>query len=189
MKRQASISTFFTKKPVEKKPKTKEHESSEIEANASQITDIDPSPPKPTTPKLSSDELKKLQERFANKFGARDEQLLQKRQYVESLMTDPATTIPRQKYTPLESQVVDLKARYPGCLLLIEVGYKFRFFGEDAKIASRVLHVANFIDRNFYVASIPVHRLNYHVQKLVNAGYKVGIVRQTETAALKAEQW
>ncbi|KAI7903334.1 muts domain V-domain-containing protein [Cokeromyces recurvatus] len=88
--------------------------------------------------------------------------------------------------TPLEKQVVELKAKYPDCLLLIEVGYKFRFFGEDAKIASRILHIANFIDRNFYVASIPVHRLNYHVQKLVDAGYKVGIVRQTETASLKA---
>ncbi|KAI9266137.1 DNA mismatch repair protein msh3 [Helicostylum pulchrum] len=188
MKRQASISAFFSKKPVEKKVKSKEHESSE---SSSQAMDID-TVPKPTTPKpiitqkLSGDELKRLQERFANKFGARDEQLLQKRQHVESLMTDPNTAIPRQKYTPLESQVVDLKARYPGCLLLIEVGYKFRFFGEDAKVASRVLHIANFIDRNFYVASIPVHRLNYHVQKLVNAGYKVGIVRQTETAALKA---
>lgn len=161
MKRQASISSFFTKKPAEKKAKNKEHESSDT---ASQAMDIDTAP-KVTTQKLSSDELKKLQERFANKFGARDEQLLQKRQHVESLMTDPHTAIPRQKYTPLESQVVDLKARYPGCLLLIEVGYKFRFFGEDAKIASRVLHVANFIDRNFYVASVPVHRLNYHVQK------------------------
>lgn len=163
MKRQASISAFFTKKPVEKKPKTKEHESLDTETNTIQAMDTDPAPKPTTHQKLSSDEIKKLQERFANKFGERDEQLQQKRKHVESLMTNPS--IPHQKYTPLESQVVDLKARYPDCLLLIEVGYKFRFFGEDAKIASRVLHVANFIDRNFYVASIPVHRLNYHVQK------------------------
>ncbi|ORZ15609.1 muts domain V-domain-containing protein [Absidia repens] len=90
------------------------------------------------------------------------------------------------KYTPLEQQVVDLKQKHPGVLLVIEVGYKFRFFGEDAQTASKVLNIAHFIDRNFYVASIPVHRLNVHVRRLVHAGYKVGVVRQMETAALKA---
>ncbi|KAI8084735.1 putative DNA mismatch repair protein Msh3 [Halteromyces radiatus] len=98
----------------------------------------------------------------------------------------PSMKQPFMKYTPLEQQVVDLKQKHPDVLLAIEVGYKFRFFGEDAKIASKVLHIAHFIDRNFYVASIPVHRLSVHVRRLVHAGYKVGVVRQTETAALKA---
>ncbi|ELU13785.1 hypothetical protein CAPTEDRAFT_157997 [Capitella teleta] len=35
-------------------------------------------------------------------------------------------------------------------------------------------------------ASIPTHRLFIHVQRLVAKGYKVGVVKQTETAALKA---
>lgn len=38
----------------------------------------------------------------------------------------------------------------------------------------------------FASASIPVHRLHVHVKRLVAAGHKVGIVRQLETAALKA---
>lgn len=38
----------------------------------------------------------------------------------------------------------------------------------------------------FASASIPVHRLHVHVKRLVQAGHKVGIVRQIETAALKA---
>ena len=33
---------------------------------------------------------------------------------------------------------------------------------------------------------IPVHRLHVHIRKLIAAGYKVGVVRQTETRALKA---
>jgi DNA mismatch repair protein MSH3 len=33
--------------------------------------------------------------------------------------------------------------------------------------------------------SIPTHRLDIHVRRLLNAGHKVGIVRQIETAALK----
>lgn len=38
------------------------------------------------------------------------------------------------KFTPLERQYVDIKKQCPDTLLLIEVGYKFRFFGEDAKV-------------------------------------------------------
>jgi DNA mismatch repair protein MSH3 len=38
----------------------------------------------------------------------------------------------------------------------------------------------------FASASIPVHRLHVHVKRLVANGYKVGVVRQLETAALKA---
>ena len=38
----------------------------------------------------------------------------------------------------------------------------------------------------FASASIPVHRLHVHVKRLVAAGHKVGVVRQIETAALKA---
>lgn len=41
------------------------------------------------------------------------------------------------------------------------------------------------LDR-FASASIPVHRLHVHVKRLVSAGHKVGVVRQMETAALKA---
>src|SRR5690242_16249289 len=41
------------------------------------------------------------------------------------------------------------------------------------------------LDR-FASASIPVHRLHVHVKRLVGAGHKVGVVRQLETAALKA---
>ena len=40
------------------------------------------------------------------------------------------------------------------------------------------------LDR-FASASIPVHRLPVHAKRLVAAGYKVGVVRQVETAALK----
>ena len=40
------------------------------------------------------------------------------------------------------------------------------------------------LDR-FASASIPVHRINVHVKRLVAAGHKVGVVRQLETAALK----
>jgi DNA mismatch repair protein MSH3 len=65
---------------------------------------------------------------------------------------------------------------------MIEVGYKYRFFGEDAKvcwakvilsfliqigiqIASKELGIVAYPDRNFIVASIPTHRRDIHLRK------------------------
>ncbi|KAF8610164.1 hypothetical protein BDV93DRAFT_483283 [Ceratobasidium sp. AG-I] len=89
------------------------------------------------------------------------------------------------KYTPLEKQILALKKEHGDAILLFEVGYKFRFFEEDARVASRELGIACFMDKNFWTASIPVHRKNVHVKKLISQGYKVGIIEQVETAALK----
>ncbi|KAJ1939240.1 Mismatch repair protein msh3, partial [Linderina pennispora] len=83
-------------------------------------------------------------------------------------------------------QVLDMKTKHPDILLAVEVGYKYRFFGEDARIASRVLGIMCTTANNFYNASIPTPRLMVHVRRLVHAGYKVGVMRQVETAALKA---
>ena len=37
-------------------------------------------------------------------------------------------------YTPLESQVLKIKADHPDLLLFVECGYKYRFFGKDAEV-------------------------------------------------------
>ncbi|KAJ3069096.1 Mismatch repair protein msh3 [Podochytrium sp. JEL0797] len=97
-----------------------------------------------------------------------------------------STAKSKSKYTPLELQYLDIRKKNPGVLLAVEVGYKFRFFEEDALTASKELNIVAYMDKNLHGASIPTHRLNVHVSKLVSLGYKVGIVRQTETAALKA---
>ncbi|KAK0552687.1 Mismatch repair protein msh3 [Tilletia horrida] len=89
-------------------------------------------------------------------------------------------------YTPLEKQILELKQSYPGVLLIIEVGYKLKFYGDDARIASRELNIACFPEKHLLTAMIPVHRLHVHIRKLIAAGHKVGLVRQTETRALKA---
>lgn len=82
--------------------------------------------------------------------------------------------------------MTDLKKKYPDVLLMVEVGYKYRFFGEDAEIAARILGIYAHMDHNFLTASVPTFRLNVHVRRLVSAGYKVGVVKQTETAAIKS---
>ena len=73
------------------------------------------------------------------------------------------------RYTPLEQQFLAIKAKYPDTLLFVECGYKYRFFGEDAEIASKVLHIGCFPDHNFKTGSIPVHRLNVHIRRYVQA--------------------
>ncbi|KAI9843186.1 MAG: Mismatch repair protein msh3 [Sclerophora amabilis] len=103
------------------------------------------------------------------------------------------------KLTPLEKQVLEIKRKHPDTLLVVEVGYKFRFFGEDARVAAKELSIVCIPGKyrydehpseahigRFASASIPVHRLHVHVKRLVAAGNKVGVVRQLETAALKA---
>ncbi|GAM25446.1 hypothetical protein SAMD00019534_086210 [Acytostelium subglobosum LB1] len=88
-------------------------------------------------------------------------------------------------YTPLEQQVVALKKSHPDTVLMVEVGYKFKFFGADAEVANKVLNIYSYVAKNFLNASIPVQRLHFHLRRLVHAGYKVGVVEQVETAALK----
>ena len=45
------------------------------------------------------------------------------------------------KLTPMERQILNIKAEHGDTLLIVEVGYKFRFFGEDARIAAKELGI------------------------------------------------
>lgn len=76
-------------------------------------------------------------------------------------------------YTPLEKQVVTLRQQYTDCILMVECGYRMRFFGTDAEVASKVLSIYSHQDHNFLVASVPTHRAFIHCQRLLTAGYKV----------------
>ena len=53
-----------------------------------------------------------------------------------------------------------------------QCGYKYKFFAADALIASKVLGIMALVDKNTYVASVPVGRLHIHMERLVVAGYK-----------------
>lgn len=77
------------------------------------------------------------------------------------------------KYTPLEQQIIDLRSQHPDTLLMVECGYRIRFFGDDAVIAAKVLSICAHIDHNFMVASVPTFRTIVHCKRLIAAGYKV----------------
>ena len=83
-----------------------------------------------------------LHQRFVAKFGDvaenRPVKKFKANDFTANGVTQPDTQVLKHKvktnYTPLEIQVVELKEKYPGVLLVIEVGYKYKFFGEDAKV-------------------------------------------------------
>lgn len=87
----------------------------------------------------------------------------------------------KSKYTPLETQYLEMKKKCPDAILFVEAGYRYKFFGEDAEvrkilfilirkfnliqIAARVLGIHAHFQHNFLSTSIPVHRLPVHVKK------------------------
>ena len=75
----------------------------------------------------------------------------------------PAKVAKRAQLTPLESQVLRLKSMHPGMLLMIECGYRFRFFGlPDAETAARVLD----IQARRFTIHFPARLSRFH-QKLI----------------------
>lgn len=107
----------------------------------------------------------------------------------------PKTVKGRPKLTPLEQQYTALKSQHHDKVLAIQVGYKFKFFGEDAVIASQLLNIMllpgnlklhETTHDRFAYCLIPDNRLHIHLQRLLNHGLKVGVVKQTETAAIKS---
>ena len=85
----------------------------------------------------------------------------------------PSNTTPSTPYTPLELQVIKIRKEYPDSLLMVECGYRMRFFGSDAVNAARILGIYAHKDHNFMVASVPTYRAFAHCQRFICAGMKV----------------
>ncbi|QMW03762.1 DNA mismatch repair protein MutS [Spirosoma foliorum] len=90
--------------------------------------------------------------------------------------------------TPLNRQYNQIKAKYPGALLLFRVGDFYETFGEDAVRASKILGITltkrNNGGSNEELAGFPHHSLDTHLPKLVRAGERVAICDQLEDPAL-----
>lgn len=64
------------------------------------------------------------------------------------------------KLTPMELQFLDIKRKHMDTILIVEVGYKFRFFGEDARVAAKELSIVCIpgkmrYDERMYLRLIP----------------------------------
>lgn len=97
-------------------------------------------------------------------------------------------TTPPAKETPLNRQYNQIKAQYPGAILLFRVGDFYETFGEDAVRASRILGITltkrnNGGDEETPLAGFPHHALDTYLPKLVRAGERVAICDQLEDPA------
>ncbi|GAB3955304.1 DNA mismatch repair protein MutS [Spirosoma harenae] len=100
----------------------------------------------------------------------------------------PAKPQSKKNETPLNRQYNQIKAKYPGALLLFRVGDFYETFGEDAVKASKILGITltkrNNGGSNEELAGFPHHSLDTHLPKLVRAGERVAICDQLEDPAL-----
>lgn len=99
---------------------------------------------------------------------------------------------------PMHKHIAQLKKEHDDTLLLVEEGYKYRVYADDAAIVSRILGFYLTDGRKYFseeddesneyeqfaTCSFPVQSLQRHTKKLVDLGYKVGIVQQMEQSAL-----
>ena len=87
--------------------------------------------------------------------------------------------------TPLMKQYAQVKAQYPGTILLFRMGDFFETFEEDAKITSKVLGITltkrgNGAAGEIPLAGFPHHALDAYLPKLLKAGYRVAVCEQLE---------
>jgi len=92
------------------------------------------------------------------------------------------------KDTPLNRQYNQIKAKYPGALLLFRVGDFYETFNDDAVRASRILGITLTKRHNggadeTPLAGFPHHALDTYLPKLVRAGERVAICDQLEDPA------
>lgn len=94
----------------------------------------------------------------------------------------------KSKLTPLESQILELKADNNDKLLAVQVGYKYKFYGEDARIVAKLINIMLIPqeDSRFNYCSIPDNRLHVHLKRLLSYGYKVGVVKQLDLSSSKS---
>jgi DNA mismatch repair protein MutS len=87
--------------------------------------------------------------------------------------------------TPMMRQYLDIKSKYPECLLLYRMGDFYELFLEDAITASKVLDIAltsrdRQAENPVPMCGVPYHAAEGYVAKLVGAGYKIAVCDQVE---------
>ncbi|HRP36387.1 MAG TPA: DNA mismatch repair protein MutS [Candidatus Dojkabacteria bacterium] len=88
--------------------------------------------------------------------------------------------------TPMYSQYLNLKDKYPDCILLFRLGDFYEAFDEDAKTISKVLGITltgrGKAENRIPMAGIPHHALKQYLPKLIKNGNKVALADQLEPA-------
>jgi len=91
--------------------------------------------------------------------------------------------------TPAMRQYMEVKERYPDCILFFRMGDFYEMFFEDAVNASRVLEIT-LTSRNknredaIPLCGFPYHAASSYIAKLIEKGFKVAICEQMEDPKL-----
>jgi DNA mismatch repair protein MutS len=91
--------------------------------------------------------------------------------------------------TPAMKQYVEIKRKYPDCILLYRMGDFYELFFEDAQIVAPVLEITLTSRNKGKEDSVPLCGFPYHaaagyIAKLVDKGFKVAICEQVEDPKL-----
>ncbi|MGD0884811.1 MAG: DNA mismatch repair protein MutS [Thermodesulfovibrionales bacterium] len=89
--------------------------------------------------------------------------------------------------TPLMKQYMSIKERHSEAILLFRLGDFYEMFGEDAKIASKILQIAlttrdKTKEDPVPMCGIPYFAAESYISRLIKAGYKVAVCEQMEDA-------
>src|SRR5512135_3007970 len=87
------------------------------------------------------------------------------------------------KLTPLMEQYQRIKTQYPQALLFFRLGDFYELFGDDAKLASKLLQITLTARHQVPMCGVPYHSVTSYIAKLIKAGYKVAVCEQTEDPA------
>ncbi len=91
--------------------------------------------------------------------------------------------------TPAMRQYVEVKERYPDCILFFRMGDFYEMFFEDAVTASRILEIT-LTSRNknskdaIPLCGFPYHAASVYIAKLIEKGFKVAVCEQMEDPKL-----
>jgi len=93
------------------------------------------------------------------------------------------------KFTPMVMQYIEIKKKHPEVLIFFRLGDFYELFFDDAKLASRELQLyltskAAGNNQKIPMCGIPHRAYLTYVSKLIDKGYKVGIVEQMEDPKL-----
>lgn len=91
--------------------------------------------------------------------------------------------------TPLMRQYLEIKNQFPEEIVFFRMGDFYEMFGEDAKVASRILGIAltsrgQIKGEKIPLAGIPYHAGERYLSKLLKAGKKVVVCEQVEDPKL-----
>jgi DNA mismatch repair protein MutS len=99
------------------------------------------------------------------------------------MTNDGQNDLDREFSTPMMKQYIDIKRKYPDCLLFFRLGDFYELFLNDAIVGAKALGITLTArprgkDGDVPMAGVPYHAAESYVSKLVKLGYKVAICEQ-----------